>query len=373
MLLPADAARFVQPVDVPEAVLLAARSITPIVNSKTLPLSPSALSASPFLIADGNPAEAAKLNLWTSARPDGHAPIGVMGDHTHKKGEWMFSYRYMFMEMDGNRDGTNSLSTADVLQQFPVSPLRMTMHMHMLGAMYAPSDNVTLMGMLPFVIKEMDHVTRRGTQFTTKSSGIGDIKLGGLIKIYDQNRQRIHLNAGFTVPTGSINERATTPAGPNSVLPYPMQIGSGTFDLTPGITYLGEADSFSWGAQAMGVLRLGRNSNSYRLGNQFELTGWGAYKWSDVVSTSLRLKGKTWGDIDGADPRLNPNLIPTANPELRSGTTIDLGLGLNLYAPNGPLQGSRIGIEFALPLLRDLDGPQLETDWTLTLGVQTSF
>lgn len=47
---------------------------------------------------------------WVGARPDGHAPIGVMGDHTHKTGEWMFSYRYMQMHMDGNRDGTDHFS-----------------------------------------------------------------------------------------------------------------------------------------------------------------------------------------------------------------------------------------------------------------------
>ncbi|CAN0438246.1 unnamed protein product, partial [Scytosiphon promiscuus] len=28
-------------------------------------------------------------------RVDGHAPIGAMGDHLHKKGEFMFSYRFM--------------------------------------------------------------------------------------------------------------------------------------------------------------------------------------------------------------------------------------------------------------------------------------
>ena len=36
--------------------------------------------------------------LWTSGRPDGHAPVSVMGDHTHNKGEWMFSYRFMSMD-----------------------------------------------------------------------------------------------------------------------------------------------------------------------------------------------------------------------------------------------------------------------------------
>ena len=29
--------------------------------------------------------------------PDSHAPISVMADHTHKKNEMMFSYRFMNM------------------------------------------------------------------------------------------------------------------------------------------------------------------------------------------------------------------------------------------------------------------------------------
>ena len=45
---------------------------------------------------------------WTSSRPDGHAPIGVMGDHRHEAGEIMFSYRFMYMNMDGSRDGADA-------------------------------------------------------------------------------------------------------------------------------------------------------------------------------------------------------------------------------------------------------------------------
>ncbi len=39
---------------------------------------------------------------WTAARPDGHAPLGVMADHTHEAGEWMLSFRDMHMRMDGS-------------------------------------------------------------------------------------------------------------------------------------------------------------------------------------------------------------------------------------------------------------------------------
>ncbi|AFY52946.1 hypothetical protein Riv7116_0342 [Rivularia sp. PCC 7116] len=312
-------------------------------------------------------------NKWSSSRPDGHAPIGVMGDHAHKKGEFMASYRYMFMNMDGNRDGTNRISDSEVLQDFMVTPVDMTMEMHMFGAMYGVSDNLTVMAMVPFVSKEMEHLTRMGTRFTTNSEGIGDIKTTALYTIFDKDKQRIHLNIGASFPTGSINERDDTPAGDDQILPYPMQIGSGTFDLLPGITYLGQSGKGSWGAQALTTLRLGKNDNGYRLGNKYQLSGWIARNWTDWLSTSLRLTGKTWGDIDGADDRLNPMMIPTADPDLRNGTQINLGFGVNLYAPEGNLKGSRLAMEFELPILRDLDGPQLETDWQLTLGLQSSF
>lgn len=310
---------------------------------------------------------------WSSGRPDGHAPITVMGDHVHSKGEWMLAYRYMFMSMDGNRDGTDDLSNDDVLEDFMVSPDDMTMQMHMLGAMYAPTNNLTLMAMVPFVVKEMDHVTRMGTEFTTNSSGIGDIKFSGLYQLFNKNRQTVHLNLGFSVPTGSIDERDDTPAGDDVILPYPMQIGSGTVDLRPGITYLGQTDDWSWGAQANTVLRLGENDRGYTVGNRYQLLGWVARRLNDTVSLSLKLDGETWDDYDGADSALNPNVIPTADPDLRGGTRLDLGLGVNVYLPENFLPGGRLAAEFELPIYQSLEGPQLETDWQLTVGVQSAF
>lgn len=324
-----------------------------------------------LIIADSTPNS--DPDKWSAARPDGHAPIGVMGDHTHKKGEFMFSYRYMFMNMEGNRDGTNSLSDSEVLEDFMITPVDMTMEMHMFGAMYAVSEDVTLMAMVPYVSKEMEHLTRSGRRFTTNSEGIGDIKTTALYTIFDRDKQRVHLNLGVSFPTGSINERDDTPAGDNQILPYPMQIGSGTFDLLPGITYLGQSKKGSWGAQALTTLRLGKNDNGYRLGNKYQLSGWIGRNWTDWLSTSVRLTGTTWGDIDGADDRLNPMMIPTADPDRRSGTQVNVGFGVNLYAPEGDLQGSRLAIELELPIYRDLDGPQLETDWQLTLGLQSSL
>ncbi|MDJ0660201.1 MAG: hypothetical protein QNJ42_12030 [Crocosphaera sp.] len=326
-----------------------------------------------FLLADEPLPPSQQGMFWNPARPDSHAPIAVMGEHIHSEGEIMVSYRYMLMEMEGSRVGTDDISDEKILEQFPVTPTRMTMQMHMFGMMYGITNNLTLMAMLPYVVKDMDHITRIGRGFNTDSEGIGDIKVTGLYQVLNENRQRIHFNAGVSFPTGSIEARDRTPAGPDQLLPYPMQLGSGTLDLHPGITYLGQTDEWSWGSQIIGTLRLGTNSNSYKFGDQIMLTAWGAKKWSDWASTSLRIKGRNWGNISGKDSRLNPLIVPTADPTRRGGTQIDIGFGLNLFVPEGDLRTGRLAIEFEVPIYRALQGPQLETDWQLTAGLQYSF
>lgn len=308
---------------------------------------------------------------WDGSRPDAHAPIDVMGDHIHKRGEWMLSYRYMRMDMDGNRDGSDRLSTQDVFDRgFMVAPTSMTMDMHMFGVMYAPSDRVTLMGMLPYMRTKMAHVTRMGRRFTTRSEGIGDVKLSALVGMLDQPGHRAHLNLGVSLPTGSIDERDDTPAADDAHLPYPMQLGSGTYDLLLGATYSGQAQRWSWGTQALATVRTGENDNDYRLGNRYEGSTWLARVLSPSTSASLRLRYLHWRNIHGADPKLNPMMVPTADPDLRAGRRTDVLLGLNFNGKRGLLKGHRLALEVGVPVHQNLDGPQLETDVLYTLGWQ---
>ncbi len=333
-----------------------------------------------------------------ASRPDGHAPIGVMGDHMHKKGEWMLSYRYMRMDMDGNRIGTRDVTPEEIATTVPnrffgapmqpptlrVVPTRMTMDMHMFGAMYAPTNDLTLMAMVNYIRKEMDHVTFRGPagtirrgEFTTATEGIGDTKIGGLYRLYDDAVHHFHLNLGVSIPTGSITERDTvlapTGATPNLRLPYPMQLGSGTFDLLPGLTYTGKKGNFSWGAQYMADIRLeDENDEGYALGDKHAATAWVGYRFSDWASGSFRVKAMTQDSISGIDPNIVAP-VQTANPEFQGGERVDLLWGVNLLAPQGALKGHRLAVEFGLPVYQDLNGPQLETDWTLNVGWQKAF
>ena len=185
-----------------------------------------------------------------------------------------------------------------------------------------------------------------------------------------------HLNLGLSLPTGSTTKRddILTPMGmrPNVRLPYPMQLGSGTFDLLPGITYTGKHKQLSWGAQYMGVLRLGENDEDYTLGDEHNITGWAAYAWQPAISTSLRLAYTNVGNIDGQDAQIIAP-VQTADPDRQGKERLDLLLGVNMVGQKGGLRGHRFALEFGAPVYQDLDGPQLKTDWVLTAGYQYAF
>jgi hypothetical protein len=302
--------------------------------------------------------------------------INVLGSHTHLRNQWMVAYRYMAMDMAGYRDGTRRVSNAAVLQRFPTLHTSMFMEMHMLEAMYAPSDRWTVMAMVPFMNMSMDHLMRDGSRFTTHSSGLGDFTLMSLYTLRGDPRARGHrllLNTGISFPTGSINQRDDTPVMRGQKLEYMMQTGSGTFDLMPGFTYLGESAHWAWGAQTLGTLRLGRNANDYRFGHRGRLTTWGSYKLTDWAAPSVRLDGQLWGNVRGMDPELNPLANPEANPRLQGGRRVDFLLGMHFFAPRGTFKGTRLSIEGGVPIYQSLIGPQIETDWQINVGVSHTF
>lgn len=331
------------------------------------------------------------------SRPDDHAPIGVMGDHTHKAGEWMLSYRYMHMDMKGSRIGTSAVTPEQTATTVPnrffgrpmqppnlrVVPTSMTMDMHMFGLMYAPSDWLTLMAMAMYVKKEMDHVTFMGGMgtnvlgtFTTRSDGLGDMKLSGLIRLFENDVHHLHLNAGVSVPTGGIknSDDILTPMGmrPTVRLPYPMQIGSGTVDLLPGITYKGSQDGLGWGAQYAATIRVDDNGQGYTLGDLHALTAWASCQLAPWISASARIAGETRGRISGIDAMIVAP-VQTADPDFQGGDRIDLFFGFNLVGQSGFLRGHRLALEFGFPIYQKLNGPQMETDWRMTVGYQKAF
>ncbi len=66
-------------------------------------------------------------------------------------------------------------------------------------------------------------------------------------------------------------------------------------------------------------------------------------------------------------------MVPTSRTDLRGGDRIDLLFGLDLTVSEGKLQGNRLAVEVGMPIYQDLNGPQLELDYRLTVGWQLVF
>ena len=241
----------------------------------------------------------------------------------------MFGYGYMHMHMSGLYQGSREISPAEAFAQgFSTVHTEMDMDMHMFDVMYAPTERLTLMAMLPYKSESMVHLRNDNTRFTQSADGIGDLEVMALFTIFGDIRKgghRLILNAGISFPTGSIDVKdheAGEPGRPLSLLEYPMQFGSGTFDLMPGVTYLGDAKQWSWGAQTIETVRLGRNDHGYRFGNQYRVSAWGAYAITDWFAPSFRLEGTWWEDIKGSDPGLATNPTPEGHPTCEGDTAL---------------------------------------------------
>ena len=282
----------------------------------------------------------------------------------------MTSYRFSYMKMKGLQSGNNKVTTGDSLNLYPNTPTKMTMRMHMPGVMYGVTDNFTVAGMASFVEKDMDHIHRVSGKFNRETDGIGDSKINGLYQFYNDGTNRAQFNLGISLPTGSINKKQPNQA---SRLPYPMQIGSGSYELLPGLSFTQNNGDYSFGAQVNAVFRLDSNKYGYKLGDSYNLTSWVAKEVSDSVSLSSRLDYHKNEAVEGVDTSLNPNMIATANGNLQDRERLDLLFGVNYVFSGGYLAGNRLAVEFGAPVYQRVAGPILGVDYRVVVGWQKGF
>lgn len=158
---------------------------------------------------------------------------------------------------------------------------------------------------------------------------------------------------------------------PELRLPYPMQLGSGSVDVIAGLTYTRRFDRLNIGAQWLSEIRTADNDENYRMGNSHQVSAWLSYSQQDAISWSLRATARELGDISGADPVIRAP-VQTADPARAGGTSVALAAGVN-FAGQGNWDGHRLALELSVPVYQRLNGPQLETDYTLTVGYQRAF
>ena len=321
----------------------------------------------------------------------GHAPIGVMADHMHKKGESMISLRASYMKMKSNSLDGNSIADSEILvidnphsnspAKLSVVPIKMSMKMLMLGGMYAPSDDVTLMFMTMFMNKSMNldtyHAMTRNNigSFNSSSSDLSDLSFSALMKIDEQDKSRWHAEIGLKFSVGDKNKkgRVLTPMNTNMemVLPYGMQSGDDSAALVIGFTNIYTlSDEHFFGNQ----IRFFKNisSKEWHYGDKTYFDSWYQHSVSQNFSISLRLRLNHQKDISGVDPNITAP-VQTSITSNYGGFTAEAGLGFNFLTQIFPGSEDRFALEIINPLINEKNGLQMKDKIKIVFGFQKSF
>ena len=324
-----------------------------------------------------------------------HAPIGVMGDHLHKRGEWMFSFRYIEMRMSDNLINGKSASTNDVLKQpnpfssmpgmppnLSVVPQKMSMRMIMPGLMYAPSNDITIMAMAMLEDKQMDLSVFQPMMnrnflggFKSSSNDLSDISVNALIRLQENPKSRGHLHIGLKKSIKN-NEKKGVVLTPmnmrvSTILPYGMQISDNSTRVILGYTQVMDLNGFLWGNQVITQKILKRGDWSF--GESSVFNTWVQKSLSDNVSISGRFHFEQQDEILGRNTSIIAP-VQSANPTNYGGKVLSFGFGLNFISNILNEAGKdRLAIEFLMPIHQSKNMIQMKDKVTFLLGYQRSF
>ena len=310
---------------------------------------------------------------------------------------WSVGYRFVYATFDGYRDGTNDLDLhTEVLGPpngvtYPVTPTEITQQAHLVDLSYNTSEKLSFGLLLPFIRQSSDHESLIGDRgghnfhfFNITSSGLGDISLSASYLAWKKDDSHLVANFGIKLPTGSIEEKGLTPRDPpnDTLLPFTMQLGSGTLDLEPSLAYGNKSGRWRYGAKTYATVRMGNNSRDYSLGDRFGLSGSLRAMHFTWLEPFLQLGFQTSGAIDGVDedlkvpsPSGDGTLVfpaPVTNPALFGGQELTLTLGSKITQPEGMLKSMSLRVGYDIPIYQSLNGPQpkelgrLDLSWAWT-------
>ena len=337
----------------------------------------------------------------------GNMPMNVPGGGIPETHEFRVKLQPMMMRMSGLRTGTSNTDINSVLGmpvmmgkatgKYMAAPESMDMRMLNLAVGYSFSDDffAGVMAMyvdnrMPMRFSSMMANTTGQSGFTMQSKGYADTMLMAKYRLYADDglipSRELSLFGGLSIPTGSIDKRNTThplAMRKKELLPYGMQLGSGTWDPSIGILYQRSTSPWWWGIDARYTARFGHNKRGYRLGNRTQVDGYLMYQPHYAFVLYGELNGDWTGRIHGeADEALSgasghatqgsatsPYMTPLWDPANSGKSQLFTTVGAQ-WQPV-PLQIVDVGVQ--LPLWQRMNGLQLKEKWRVTLTWYIEF
>lgn len=315
---------------------------------------------------------AAQDHVWTGDRPDGVAPVGVLGDRVLEPGTFEIRYFFGRTKYEGLQFGTQEVAPIEALDFYATVPFQGTAMAHAASVAFGITDRIGVLASASWVDRSRD-VANEEFFTTTQASGLGDAYAELQGEVYRSGGVRAHLSAGVEIPVGSIDEVGDLIDLVDQPLPYAQQPGAGTFAVVPGVTAQMQNEAGSVGGQVKATIRTGTNDRGYQLGDEIDARFWAAYRINRFFSVGSGLNVHSFGAVDGFDPALDPFRDPAEDPVFSGGQRVDIPVSLNFVAADGPLAGQRLNVELFWPVHQDYENYRLRADWGLRLGWQTAF
>ena len=234
------------------------------------------------LLAVSSPLAAQDEYVWTSSRPDAHAPLGVALARTLDAGAIELTYKFSQMNSRGVWYLTDSIPLAQTLGDYQVAPLSMSRQTHTLMGAWGFSDAVTLTATAEFGVFEREHLTSTSIYYIAGAEELGDVTASIIYEIHRGGPFRMNVSGGVVLPTGKARTWAQTPfsgAG-EEALPYDMRPGGGKLAFTGGISGQVQNEFGSVGAQFRGRINTGAGFGDldFTPGDTYQANGWAAYR-----------------------------------------------------------------------------------------------
>lgn len=228
---------------------------------------------------------------------------------------------------------------------------------------YGATPRLAVFGVLPYTDKELDF-TVSGNRLGRSASGIGDVSLFGRFTLIQRDQPgrtfRVASFLGVKAPTGDDDKRDGL-----GRLPPGLQPGTGAWDVFGGVVATYQVLARQVDGQIS--YRVNNQANGFDPGDEVRLDGSLQYRlWPRTLGAGV--PDFLHGVLEMNLLHRDKNEFNGERDENSGGTTLFIAPGLQYVTKRWIVEGV-----IQLPVMQNLNGNALESDYIVRAGVRVNF